>query len=181
MAVTGYDQTMRVDTAASLPIGAAEGSFAFAEDTKRHYMQSNGSWFRIPNAVETAAIRYCENGSFKNGLPMTGDLIIFTDSVTTSGGKATFYATSNKLSTGTALCSYVSGDSFQPNYRDSTGIYLPGAVVVSGDNKSIAQSFSKQTFTGITILTNINVLGSTSNTAIPDGVIVKASYWGVAL
>jgi len=181
MAITGYDQPLRVDQASTLPLVASPGSFAFAEDTARHYMFSNGSWFKIPNSNEMASIRYCENGSFKNGTPMTGDIIIFTDSVATSGGSATFYATSNKLSTGTALCSYLSADSIQPNYRDSSGIYLPGAVTVSGDNKSISQAFSKQTFTGITILTNINVLGSTSNTTIPNGVIVKATYWGISV
>jgi len=125
--------------------------------------------------------RYCENGTFKNGTPLTGDIIVFTDSVTTSGGSATFYATSDHLSTGTALCSYISGDSFQPNYRDSTGIYLPGSVTVAGDLKSISQSFAKQTFTGITILTTINVLGSTTNTAIPNGVTVKAGFWGISV
>jgi len=130
--------------------------------------------------AKKTAVRYCENGLFKNGTPNTGDIIVFTDSVTTSGGSATFYATSDHTATGTALCSSISADSFQPNYRDSTGIYLPGAVTVAGNLKSISQAFAKQTFTGITILTSINVLGSTSNVAIPDGVVVKAGFWGIA-
>ena len=131
--------------------------------------------------AKKTATRYCDNGVFKNGAPNTGDIIVFTDSVTTSSGSATFYATSDHTSTGTALCSYISADSFQPNYRDSTGIYLPGAVTVASDLKSISQSFAKQSFTGITILTSINVLGSTTNTAIPNGVTVKAGYWGIAV
>jgi len=132
-------------------------------------------------ANSKTAIRYCDNGVFKNGTPNTGDIIIFTDSVTTLGGSATFYPTSNRLSTGTALCSYLSADSIQPNYRDSSGIYLPGAVTIGAGTKSISQAFAKQTFTGITILTNINVLGSTTNTTIPDGVTVKATWWGVSV
>jgi len=132
-------------------------------------------------ANSKTAVRYSDNGVFKNGTPNTGDIIIFTDSVTTVGGSATFYATSNRLSTGSALCSYLSADSIQPNYRDSSGIYLPGAVTIGGGNKSISQAFAKQTFTGITILTSVNVLGSTTNTAIPDGVTVKATWWGVAV
>ena len=125
-------------------------------------------------------LRYCENGTFKNGTPKTGDVIVFTDSVTTLSGSATFYPTSNKLSTGTALCSYISGDSIQPNYRDSTGVYAPGAVTVAGNLKSISQAFAKQSFAGVTIL-SINVLGSVSNPAIPDGVTVKATYWGISV
>ena len=132
-------------------------------------------------ANSKTSVRYCDSGVFKNGTPNTGDIIIFTDSVTTSGGSATFYATSNRLSTGTALCSYLSADSIQPNYRDSSGIYLPGAVTIGTGNKSISQAFAKQTFTGITILTSVNVLGSTTNTTIPDGVTVKATWWGVAV
>ena len=131
--------------------------------------------------AKKTAVRYCDNGVFKNGTPNTGDVIVFTDSVTTTGGSATFYTTSDRTSVGTALCTYISADSFQPNYRDSTGIYLPGSVTVAGNLKSISQSFAKQTFTGITILTSINVLGSTTNTAIPDGVTVKAGFWGIAV
>jgi len=123
--------------------------------------------------------RYYENGAFKNGSPLTGDIIVFTDSVTTSGGSATFYATSDHLSTGTALCSYISGDSLQPNYRDSSGVYTPGTVTVAGNLKSISQAFGKQSFAGLVVL-GLNVLGSASNPAIPDGVTIKSTWWGIA-
>ena len=123
--------------------------------------------------------RYCDNGVFKNGTPLTGDIIVFTDSVTTSGGSATFYPTNDRTATGTALCSYISGDSLQPNYRDSAGVYTPGAVTLAGNLKSISQAFGKQAFAGLVVL-GLNVLGSASNPAIPDGVTVKAGYWGIA-
>ena len=125
------------------------------------------------------AIRYCDSGVFKNGAPNTGDVIIFTDSVTTSGGSATFYPTDDRTASGTALCSYISGDSLQPNYRDSAGVYTPGAVTVAGNLKSISQAFGKQSFAGLVVL-GLNVLGSATNPAIPDGVTVKAGYWGIA-
>jgi len=125
------------------------------------------------------AVRYCDSGVFKNGSPNTGDIIIFTDSVTTLGGSATFYPTSDRTSTGTALCTYISGDSLQPNYRDSTGVYTPGAVTVAGNLKSISQAFGKQAFAGLVVL-GLNVLGSASNPAIPDGVVVKGGYWGIS-
>lgn len=125
------------------------------------------------------AVRYWENGTFKNGTAVTGDIIVFTDSVTTSGGSAIFYPTSTHLSTGTALCSYISADSFQPNYRDNTGVYAPGTVTVAGNLKSVAIALTKQSFTGVVVLA-INVLGSASMAAIPDSVVVKSTFWGIA-
>jgi len=167
-----------------IPISALSDTVPMANDASK--VPTSRAVYAVESSLYTemskkTSIRYCDNGVFKNGTPNTGDIIVFTDSVTTSGGSATFYATSDHTSTGTALCSSISADSFQPNYRDSTGIYLPGAVTVAGNLKSISQSFAKQTFTGITILTSINVLGSTSNTAIPDGVVVKAGFWGISV
>lgn len=131
-------------------------------------------------ANSKTAIRYWEAGTFQNGTPNTGDIIVFTDTVTTSGGSATFFPTSDHTGTGSALCSYLSANSFQPNYRDSSGVYAPGAVTVGGTLKSIAQAFAKQTFSGVTVVT-INVLGSVSNSAIPDAVTVMASWWGISV
>lgn len=178
MSITGYRQIMEVDTAASLPMVSVPGDVGYAWDTNRHYMFSGSSWVTIPNDREL--IRYCDSGVFKNGTPVTGDIIVFTDSVTTSGGSATFYPTHNRTSTGNSLCSYISGDSFQPNYRDTTGVYTPGAVTVAANIKSISQTFGKQAFVGLVVL-GLNVLGSVSNPAIPDGVTVKASWWGIAV
>jgi len=184
-----YDTIMTIDTYASLPMNAKEGSIAYARDVKKHYMFDSMNWILVSDRTQAqidasvatkTAVRYCDNGTFKNGTPNTGDIIIFTDSVTTSGGSATFYPTSNRTSTGTALCSYISGDSFQPNYRDSSGVYTPGAVTVAGNLKSISQTFGKQTFVGLVVL-GLNVLGSASNPAIPDGVTVKATWWGIAV
>lgn len=187
MSITGYRQLMEVDLASSLPMPTMAGELAYAVDTDRFYRYKDMGWELIPNTADMntmasakTAIRYCENGTFKNGAPKTGDVIIFTDTVTTLGGSATFYATSNKLSTGTALCSYISPDSFQPNYRDTSGVYTPGLVTVAGNIKSISQSFGKQTFAGLVVL-GLNVLGSASNPAIPDGVTVKATYWGISV
>lgn len=131
-------------------------------------------------ANSKTAIRYWENGTFKNGSPLTGDLIQFTDSVSTSGGSATFYPTSAHTSTGTALCSYLSVLSFQPNYRDSSGVYSPGAVTVAGTLKSIGQAFTKLAFNGVTIL-GINALGTQAPVSIPDGVTVTAGWWGISV
>lgn len=180
MSITGYRQIMEVSTAASLPMVSIPGDVAYVWDTNRHYMFSGSVWVIIPNSSEITAIRYCEGGSFKNGSPLTGDIIVFTDSVTTSGGNATFYPTHNRTAGGNALCSFISADSFQPNYRDSSGVYTPGSVTVAGNLKSISQTFGKQTFVGLVVL-GLNVLGSVSNPSIPDGVTVKASWWGISV
>ena len=179
-----YDGQLAGHDATKIDVAAMSTAIPMLNDNTK--IPTSGAVFAVDTALDNkintkTAVRYCDSGVFKNGTPNTGDIIIFTDSVTTSGGSATFYPTSDRTSSGTALCSYISGDSFQPNYRDSTGIYLPGTVTVASDLKSISQTFAKQTFTGITILTSINVLGSTTNTVIPNGVVVKAGYWGISV
>lgn len=131
-------------------------------------------------ANSKTAIRVWESGSFQNGNPVTGDIIQFTDSTTTSGGSATFYPTNDHTSTGTALCSYLSVLSFQPNYRDGNNVYSPGAVTVAGNKKSIGQAFTKLAFSGVTIL-GINALGTQAPVTIPDGVTVTAGWWGISV
>lgn len=164
-------------------VPALSNSVPMADDssigvTSHAAMQADASVLAVANSK--SAVWYWENGTFKNGSsPITGDIIVFTDSVTTSGGSATFYPTSDHTATGTALCSYLSASSFQPNYRDSTNVYSPGAVTVGGTFKSIAQAFTKLAFSGVTIL-GINALGSQAPTAIPDGVTVAAGWWGIA-
>lgn len=132
------------------------------------------------NSDTKTAVRFWEGGTFKNGAPNAGDIIIFTDSIATSGGSATFYPTSDHTSSGTALCSYLSADSFQPNYRDSSAVYAPGVVTVAGNLKSISIALTKLVFSGIVLLST-NILGSETQSAIPDSVVVKAGFWGISV
>lgn len=54
MGIIRYDQKIVVDTAESLNdiMNSNNGVIAFAEDTHRHYMFSEGAWYQIPNWEE---------------------------------------------------------------------------------------------------------------------------------
>lgn len=114
------------------------------------------------------------NGSLKD------HILDWTDSVTTSSGQAVFYVTSDRTNSGSAMATDLYPDSIQVNYIDPTGVYATGIPVISSDKKSITIPITKQSFTGVTVL-GINVLGSASQAAIPNGVVVKMQVIGSAV
>lgn len=126
---------------------------------------------------KTASRTYI-NGTSQNGTPNTGDIIEWIVTGTTSGGSITFYVTSNSLSGGTAICSTLFADSISTNFIDSSGVYAQGSPTVTS-NKTVAIPFTKQGFSGVTVLA-VNVLGSVAMNAIPDGVTVKTRIVGIA-
>lgn len=182
MAIQAYNQEMHVDTASSLPMNATSGTIAFAQDTLRHYMFSSGIWYIVPSLPEVnakTAVRFWDSGTFLNGTPNTGDMIIFTDSTTVAGGTgdATFYLTSNHLSTGAALCSSILQNSCRGGWVDPSGNYNPGAVTITG-NKTVGINGSKQGNTGVTLL-GIGVLTAVTFPNQPNGTTV--TFFGIGI
>ena len=153
------------------------GAVAYAQDTNTYYMYVGGSnpWA----AIDANRLRYYDNGSPLNGTAKTGDILIWTDSVTTSGGSAAFNLTNDHTSTGTAMFSTVALNSVDANFIDSSGVYQKGSPSLSANKKVLTIPLTKQAFTGVTVL-SINVLGSVANNSIPDGVTVKLFVMGVA-
>lgn len=121
------------------------------------------------------------NGIAQNGTAVTGDMVEWIVTLTTTGGTVTDYVTTEgatRTSGGTALLSSIFSDSIQTNFIDSSGVYAQGLPTVTS-NKTISIPFTKQAFNGVTVVT-INVLGSVSMSTIPNGVIVKVRLVGIA-
>lgn len=132
-------------------------------------------------ANSKTANRTYVNGVAQNGSALTGDLIEWIVTLTTSGGSVTDYVTTQggtRTSGGAALLSTLFPDSIQTNFIDSTGVYAQGNPTVTG-NKTVAVPFTKQGFNGLTLLST-QVLGSVSMGVIPDGVTVKLRLVGIA-
>lgn len=133
----------------------------------------------VANAGTTkTANRTYINGTSQNGSPVTGDIVEWIVTGTTSGGNITFYVTSNSLTGGTAICSTLFADSISTNFIDSSGVYAQGSPTVTS-NKTVVIPFTKQGFNGVTLLST-NLLGSVAMNAIPDGVTVKTRIVGIA-
>jgi len=127
------------------------------------------------------AIRCYINGIAQNGTPVTGDIVMWTETVNTLSGATTSYVTTQgatRTSGGTALCSTIFPDSIQTNFIDSSGVYAQGLPIITS-NKTVSIPFTKQGFNGVTIL-GINALGTASMGTIPDGVVVKLQLIGIA-
>lgn len=191
MAIQGYNQLMTVDTEIELndiTSGPLNGSPAFANDTAHFYVFYNAVWYKVPNTTEVTswiaaktANRTYINGIAQNGTAQTGDIVEWITTLTTSGGTVTDYVTTQgatRTSSGTALLSSIFPDSIQTNFIDSTGVYAQGSPTVTS-NKTVSISFTKQSITGVVVLT-INVLGAASMATIPDGVTVKTRLVGIA-
>lgn len=133
-------------------------------------------------ANSKTAVRFWDSGSFKNGSPGTGDMIVFTDSMTVSGGagNATFNLTGDHTSTGTALCSSIFLNSLRGSWVDSQGNYNPGQPSVSGNFKTITIPSTKQSANGITLLST-TVLGSITYPGSPNGTTVTLFAIGISV
>jgi hypothetical protein len=121
------------------------------------------------------------NGIAQNGTAQTGDLVEWIETTTTASGVTTSYVTTEgatRTSGGTALLSTLFPDSIQTNFIDSSGVYAQGNPTVTS-NKTVSIPFTKQAFSGVVVAT-INVLGSASMSAIPNGVTVKIRLVGIA-
>ena len=131
-------------------------------------------------ANSKTAVRFWDGGTFLNGTPNTGDIIIFTDTTTTTSGDATFYLTSNHLSTGTALASSILSNSVNGTFIDSTANYNKGTTTIAGNLKSVTVQTTKTTNTGIIVL-SLNVIGSVTYPASPNGTVVNLFVVGVSV
>lgn len=130
-------------------------------------------------ANSKTAVRYYDGGIAMNGTANTGDVVIWIDGAVTSSGSVIFYLTSDHTSTGTAICSSISGNSVDASATDSTGTFSRGASTVAGNLKSVTVPLTKLTTTGLTLLGQ-TVLGSIQTTTVPDGVTVKIFAMGIA-
>lgn len=117
--------------------------------------------------------------TYVNGTLKTTQRLRWVDSTTTSGGNATFYITSDKTSSGTARATAIDIDSIVPVTTDGTSQYAFG-VVTSPTVKSVVIPILKQAFSGVSVV-GINVLGSVTNSAAPDGTAVKVTLDGDAV
>jgi len=129
------------------------------------------------NLNKTAVYIYDQGVKITAGTPQTGDTIIWHDMVTTSGGNATFYVTSDRTNSGTAICSSLQNGTVDAAIIDSTGATARGDSVVTS-NKQIVVPITKQSFTGLVVL-GLNVLGAASMPAAPNGITVKLYVTGV--
>lgn len=115
---------------------------------------------------------------YDNDTLKTGPFIRWYKTVTTLSGSATYYPTADGTSTGTALFAEIFSNSVQTQTQDGTSVYAPGTVTVAGNLKSVAVAYTKQVFSGIVLLST-NLLGSVTNSAIPDGVSIRAGFEGI--
>lgn len=90
-------------------------------------------------------------------------------------GIATVYLTDNGLAGGNAL--YKSIKFIHANFL-SNDPNLGRSIAISGDLKTLTITAVKQTFTGIVILTSINVLGSVAILPAPDGTMLNVLVQG---
>lgn len=168
-----------------IPNPALSNSIPMADDptigvTSHAALTSDNTILGIANSK--TAVRFWDAGSFKNGTPNTGDMIIFTDNTTVTGGSgvATFYLTSDHTSSGTALCSSILVNSLQGSWVDSSGNYNPGQPTVAGNLKSVTIPSTKQAATGITLLST-TVIGSVTYPASPNGTTVVLFAIGISV
>lgn len=130
-------------------------------------------------ANSKTAVRFWDAGTFQNGSPNTGDMIVFTDSTAVaSGGNGVFYLTSDHTSSGTALCSSIILNSVRGGTVDSQGNYNPGQPSVAS-NKTVTIPYTKQSANGITLLST-TVLGSITFPATPNATVITLFGIGVA-
>lgn len=127
-------------------------------------------------AVLAAATAYTDSKipkTYVNGTLKTNRRLRWIDSTVTAGGagNATFYLTSDLTSSGTARATAIDLDSVTPRTEDNASQYAWGAIT-SPNIKTVIVNVFKQAFAGAVVL-GINLLGSVSNAAAPNGVVVK--------
>lgn len=171
-------EILTVPSYTDFPLAPEDGSIVYTQDTGHYYRVSNSSVYRMPELTDLSIRRTYVNGSAQNGTPVTGDIVEWIQSTTTTSGIATFNLTTDGTSTGPAICTTIFPDSIQTNFIDSSGVYAPGLAVITS-NKSVGIPFTKQGFSGVTLI-GINVLGSVTMGAIPNGVTVKVMLVGIA-
>lgn len=131
-------------------------------------------------ANSKTAVRFWDNGTFQNGSPNTGDIIVFTDSTTVvSGGNGIFYLTSDHTSSGSALCSSIVLNSVRGGTVDATGNYNSGQPSVTS-NKTVTIPYTKQSANGITLLST-TVLGSITFPAAPNATVITVFAIGISV
>ncbi len=92
---------------------------------------------------------------------------------TTTNGSVVRWLTDDGTSSGLPYCAE-GPYQFTAFVNDSNAVYT-ASYAVTDEFKKLTVTFKKQTFTGITVL-GINVLGSTSFTAVPNGTAVNFSF-----
>lgn len=126
------------------------------------------------------AVRFWDAGTFQNGAAATGDIIVMTDTTTiASGGNAVFNLTGDHTSSGTALCSSILANSCVANFVDSTGVFSQGAPTVAGNLKTVTIAATKQTQSGVVLLST-TIVGSVTQPAAANGTIVRFFGIGIA-
>lgn len=129
--------------------------------------------------LQTAPIKVFDSGVALNGMPNTGDTIMWIDSQTTSSGQVTFHVTSNRTAGGTPICSQISSNSVDVVAIDSTGMYARGNPSIT-NNKTITVPMTKETFSGVNLL-GVDVLAVRTMGNTPGGVTVKLFVIGTSV
>lgn len=104
----------------------------------------------------------------------------YSGTATSTLGQFVFYLTSDGTASGTAIFanSVIIGTANLVILDPSGGTYREGSYTLSADKKSLTVAVKKELMTGITILTNINVIGSATWPGIPAGVTGHISIKG---
>lgn len=157
-------------TALSLSGGTLSGMvsplFAF-DGLSVTYDATNTQWLRNKSFV----MPYWYKNALKDGaFPRS-------TSATSTSGVFTFNLTDDDTSTGTALYGEVYQESLSWFINDATNQYSLGGYTLSANKKVLSISVNRLTFTGVTVL-GISVLGSNSNTAVPNGTVMGIQIWG---
>jgi len=201
-----YEANIIIDFAADLPMTAKEGMIGYARDTKRHYKFTGTQWKSIATTEENNAsiamksnIGHTHVVADVSGLDaFLGDkagkddyafyssgsrikpLREYSGTATSTLGQFVFYLTSDGTASGTALftSSVIIGTANLVILDPAGGNYKEGSYTLSADKKSLTVTVKKESFAGLTILTNINVLGSNSWPSIPAGVTGHISIKG---
>lgn len=110
---------------------------------------------KFPTPVGTTS-QYIRGDGTLNTFP-TIPVADYVDSATTTTGVATFYLTSNHLSSGTAL--YTNVISINPQINNSTNVY-GYSWAVSTDKKTLTLTANNSVPTGVITLLGISILGA---------------------
>lgn len=166
-----------------IPVANMSNTYPMADDstkvvTEHVALAADTAVLAVANSK--TAVRFWDAGTFLNGNPNTGDMIIFTDNVTiASSGNGIFYLTSDHTSSGSALCSSIILDSVRGGTVDSAGNYNSGQPSVTS-NKTVTVPFTKQSANGITLLST-TVLGSITFPAAPNATVITLFAIGISV
>ena len=168
---------------AKIDVAAMSDSVPMLNDVTK--IPTSRAVFTVESALndkidKKTSVRYWDAGTWLNGTPSMGDIVIFTDTTMTTSGDAVFYLTSNHLSTGTALCSSILTNSVNGTFIDSSGNFNKGATTVAGSLKSVTVASTKQASTGLSVL-GLNVAGTITYPASPNGTTVNFFGIGVSI